>query len=137
MTLGHLKDAGAVSHLVALVTDAHEIVRRNALSALGQLGAAEGFDAVVTALHTEYDEELRGIAAYALGKIGDVRAIEVLETALGDTAETVRHSAVTALGRIGAPHALPALMRLYNTETSDAVRKEIGRAVTRLRAALV
>jgi len=87
------KDKKIVPHLInILVSDPHDENRRNAASALGELGDDRTIEPLIMSLSQE-DEYVRVNAAWALGRLGDLRAIEPLfQLYENDPSKTVKNS---------------------------------------------
>jgi hypothetical protein len=75
------------------------------------------------------DFRVRTNAALALGQSGDDAAVPPLCGAISDANDVVRQAAVAALQKLGKPSALGCLKDRVNTETSDAVKRAITRAI--------
>ena len=102
--LGHLTD----EELVAGLADRHPVVRRRAVEL-----AATRRDVAVVALLEDPDPSVVEMAAWTAGERGEVAAVPVLarlaaEDGHGDP--LCREAAVAALGAIGDPAGLPAVL---------------------------
>ncbi len=75
------------------------------------------------------DFRVRTNAALALGQSGDDAAVPALCGAISDASDVVRQAVVAALQKLARPSALACLKTRANTETSDAVKRAITRAI--------
>ena len=111
--------AAAVDVLIALLTDESEEVRRHATSALGMIKVpvSKTVPALVEVLEDRGDTDLAFFAAQALTRIGPdaTEAIPALGEALMSESAYVRGFSSEALGRIGTPEALQALVPFLRT----------------------
>lgn len=110
--------------LVARLDDRALSVRRNALRALGNIGAAEAIGPMIAA--GTADPALRHDLGYALDRIGPAAAPglrEIVDARADSTDPTERRAiaAATALGRIGDLRAVPVLIRAV-TAPAPALR---------------
>ena len=137
----------AANHLLPLLRDRDELVRREAAHALGRTRSRAAALALGETLVRDRESAVRGAAAVALGEIGDERAAPALTATLtrsvGATGffnrllrrrtpenDFVRRAAARALGQIGSRQATPALINvLTNAQTEDDVRREAARAL--------
>ncbi|MXZ00554.1 hypothetical protein F4Y93_07875 [Candidatus Poribacteria bacterium] len=134
--LGFMREAaaGAVPALVNALEDSYEPVRRNAIYALGVIGAS-AVESLSDALEAEKKAfEMEPIlhicdAAHGLAAIG-APAVPALIAALKDERENVRASAAYALGEMGplAAEAVDGLIALL-TDTSEEVRQHATSAL--------
>jgi hypothetical protein len=85
-------------------------------------------------LETSHDARVRVAAALWLGRAKPAGARDVLESALEDGDPAVRTAAAAALGSIGDSHALPALERARDAESSGTARSQMDRTISALRA---
>jgi HEAT repeat protein len=105
-------DNTVIDGLIGALKDKDAGVRREAASALGQLGNARAVPALIETMK-DTEPDVRRRAANALGELGDERAITALTTALKDTDAGVRRAAVQAIAEIsggdshGSPHPHP------------------------------
>ena len=111
--------AEAVDGLIALLTDESEEVRRHATSALGMIKVpvSKTVPALVDVLEDREDTDLAFFAAQALTRIGPdaTAAVPALREALMSESAYVRGFSSEALGRIGTPEALQALVPFLRT----------------------
>ena len=135
-TLGFMREDAAetVLALVNALEDGYEPVRRNAIYALGAIGAP-AVEPLGDALDAEKEAfEMEPIlhicdAAHGLAAVG-APAVPALITALKDERENVRASAAYALGEMGpvAAEAVDALVALL-TDASEEVRQHATSAL--------
>ena len=114
-------DAEAVAPLITALRDKSESVRGCALQGLKDIGPP-AVPLLIVALKNP-DRRVRRKAScvldhigYELKDIGDFRAVEPLINALKDPTSVVRSHSVTALGKIGGPQALPAVITALKVE---------------------
>ena len=132
--------SAAVPALQEAVNSNNEIVRREALRALGKLRERASIDPkiVVPLLLRSLDDpdpSVRTVAVNYLGIVRDDPAAEVngLIRALGDESPEVRQAAAAALAEYGtlAERAVPALRKATKDPDED-VRREAGRTLVHL-----
>ena len=114
-------DSRAVALLITALQDVSESVRGCALQGLKDIGPP-AVPLLIIALKNP-DRRVRRKAScviddigYELKEVGDFRAVEPLIDALKDPTSVVRSHSVTALGKIGGPQALPAVILALKTE---------------------
>ena len=114
-------DSRVVAPLITALQDESESVRGCALQGLKDIGPP-AVPLLIVALKNR-DRWVRRKAScviddigYELREIGDFRAVEPLIDALKDSRSVVRGHSVTALGKIGGPQALPAVIAALKTE---------------------
>ncbi len=78
------------------------------------------------------DFRVRTNAALALGQSGDDAAVAPLCAALSDSSDVVRQAVAVALQRLAKPAAAGCLKDRLGIEPSDAVKREIGKALEAL-----
>jgi HEAT repeat protein len=98
IALGAIGDPSATAALRERLSDGDAFVRREAVRALGRVGAAEALPDIVARLREDREAEVRRRAAEALGALGDERAREALREAVQDADPYVADAAVAALG---------------------------------------
>ena len=90
-----------VQHVAkVLKQDSNELVRHEAAFSLGQMGYSSGIEPLEDATANDPSMFVRHEAAVALGVVGSRGEPKVLEDALNDPEESVRHSAVVALSNL-------------------------------------
>ena len=111
----------AVAPLITALQDMSESVRGCALQGLKDVGPP-AVPLLIVALKNP-DRRVRRKAScviddigYKLKEVGDFQAVVPLIEALKDPASVVRSHSVTALGKIGGPQALPAVVAALKTE---------------------
>ncbi len=75
------------------------------------------------------DFRVRTNAALALGQTGDDAVVAPLCGALGDSSDVVRQAVALALFRLAKPASAACLKDRLSVETSDAVKREISKAL--------
>ena len=98
--LGELASPLSVAPLVRLVGDKDDFVRRQAVVALGRIGAGAPVDLLVDRLERDESADVRRHAAEALGRLGGPRAAGALEAARRDPDPYVAAAADAALDRL-------------------------------------
>jgi deoxyhypusine monooxygenase len=83
-----------------LKDDPNELVRHEAAFSLGQMCYSSGIEPLEDATANDPSMFVRHEAAVALGVVGSKSGSDVLENALNDPEESVRHSAVVALSNL-------------------------------------
>jgi hypothetical protein len=117
--IGAVGGADAVPHLRAALTDDEDMVRRDAASALGEIGtpAADAVPDLVRLVGEDTDDGVRRAAAEALGRLGATpqaaEAVAGLVAMLWSDNGEARANAAQALGALGAVArpAVPELVR--------------------------
>lgn len=103
-----------VEKLSLLIKDEDAMVRKTAVNALAELGAASSVGHLIMALVDE-DPDVRIAAAGALGGIGGEEVLEPLLLALNDEEPWVQRAALNSLGRLRHPGARQAIVNLMET----------------------
>ncbi|MBL8147873.1 MAG: HEAT repeat domain-containing protein, partial [Anaerolineae bacterium] len=107
VALAQLKDPAALPGLFDALSDAELPVRRAAAAAIANLG-----EAALAGLRGRLPEsttDQRTALAEILGGLGVVEAVQPLLGLAQDSEATVRGAAVTALGKLARPEAIPVL----------------------------
>jgi HEAT repeat protein len=132
--------SAAVPALQEAVNSNNEVVRREALRALGKLRERASIDPKVVVplllrAIEDPDPAVRNVAVTYLGIVRDDPAAEVtgLIKTLSDESPEVRQAAAAALAEYGplAERAIPALKKATSDPDED-VRREAGRTLVRL-----
>lgn len=126
--LGLVADAGAVEALAALLDNAALEVRRHAAGALARQGGPTAAAALRARLRDATDTAERAVLVAALGAVGAdaVEAVPSLARLLAaHQPPALRHAAADALGRIGGPAAVAALITLLGDEDPLLERRSI------------
>ena len=133
--LGVLGRVAAVEPLVVALGDTHPLVRRDALIALGEVGAVGDGDTVAAAkaqLANPHDL-VRAAAARTYGRLGGATAIPLLTEFLADGDTGVRVGAIDGLGATESPEAATILLdRLPTLDPRMPVREELGATIQAL-----
>jgi HEAT repeat protein len=134
--LGQIGDPSAVGGLVDGLRDEEETVRTAALHSLTALAGPDAL-AHLMALYDESEPvSVRAAAIEGLGQMPDAEAGKVLLSALRDSSEEVRKSAVIALGRRKDQRATEALIQVLAAKSNPPwLRGESARALEQLGAA--
>jgi len=129
--LGELRDKGAVTTLVSAAEQGRVPwgVAKAALFAIGQ-SAIEGLKAALRSP----DQRTRMFSVDLLGLLNALPAIPDLLEALHDGALEVRVAAARALGRIGAPRAVPGLVACLLVSEPPELRAVAAEALGRIGA---
>jgi HEAT repeat protein len=117
--LERLRDARAIPHLVAALSDKNSIVASSASKALADFGTA-AVDPVIEALGRGSPES-RARAVETLGEIGDPRAVRPLVKALKQKNVRVQHAVALALGEIKDSAAVEPLARVTGEARPQAI----------------
>ena len=132
--------SAAVPPLQEAVNSGNEVVRREALRALGKLRERASIDPKIVVplllrAIEDPDPAVRNVAVTYLGIVRDdpAAAVTGLIKALADESPEVRQGAAAALAEYGAPaeRAIPALKKAASDPDED-VRREAGRTLVRL-----
>lgn len=130
--LGEIRDDRAVELLLTALQDEIPKVKLAAMRALGKIGDQRAVTPLLRILEVGNEDEQEA-AAEALGRTGDRRAVEPLKALLWRAAagrwdERVRwqKAAVTALGAIGDPESLDAVI---GSLRYDSARREAVKAL--------
>jgi HEAT repeat protein len=136
--LGHSDDPRAVEPLLEALRDEIPEVRAEAAYAFGKLGIADSrvFEALIEAL-CDSDSGVRTMAAVGLWEIvhqrADERALEPLCSALlSDDEPETRATAACALGTLGDPRAVDALVQALEDDYLD-VAESAAEALGKIR----
>jgi HEAT repeat protein len=123
----------ASSHLLPLLNDKDEFVRRETAYALGHTRSRSATAALSERLLTDKENGVRAAAAVALGEIADEAAVVPLVQALSATKKAnvfVLRAAAVALGRIRSRAGTAALIStLSNKQLPSDVRREAARSL--------
>jgi HEAT repeat protein len=138
-----LPPSESVRALIPLLADKDEFVRQQAAYALGRTRSKLATAALIELLSDKKDS-VRGAAAVALGQIADASAVISLAALVNSAAAStskkskgkpernpfVLRAAVSALGQIRNPAALPTLILVLQDEKAEAdVRREAATAL--------
>ena len=109
---------GSLAKVVGETKTRPAAARRNAVWALCRIGGAEALAALRPALK-DPDAGVRQAAAHAAGLEKDARALDALAGLVAKDEPAVRLKAAEALGRIGRPEAVPALLEGVRQTAGD------------------
>ena len=146
-TTAHGRRLGALRSIVRLLSSASTppsltrlarialaaFVALSALVGPGVAGADSRTTFLIGRLQAE-DFRVRTNAALALGQTGDESVVTPLCGALDDTSDVVRQAVAVALQRLAKPAAAGCLKDHLATETSDAVKRQITKALEAVQA---
>lgn len=136
----------SVGHLIPLLTDKDEFVRREVAFALGKTRHRSAVGPLVDTLNSDKKDSVRGAAAVALGELKDASAsfglAQILSPGFASTTSRsnkkskkekdlfLMRAAARSLGQIGSSAGLPALVTaLQDEKIPDDVRREAAYAL--------
>ena len=114
------------------------VITRNGLAALVDLRDARAIDVMRKHTRPGQPEFVRMSAAISLGRLGDVLEDkrddirEILVPLLRDENFRTKQGAITGLGNLGDPKAIPELQKLQDKDPLGAVRKLAWRTVKQI-----
>ncbi|HTY52702.1 MAG TPA: HEAT repeat domain-containing protein [Methanomicrobiales archaeon] len=120
----------AVLPLTAALREKDGLSRVKIADILAGMGEP-ALDGIVAALR-EGDEEVRVLSALVIGEMRSPKGVVPLESALGDPSANVRAQAAISLGELGDGHALDALKKVADGDSSPAVRQVAANALVRI-----
>lgn len=126
-------DMSAGEPLLGALGDASWIVRRRAVSGLGELRDRRAVEPLLSMLN-DTNDVVRASVAFALGSLKDARAVEPLIAALNDAHFKVRLNAVSALGTLKDARAVEPLIAVLN-DADASVRRHAVTALGSLKDA--
>ncbi|HEX9989713.1 MAG TPA: HEAT repeat domain-containing protein [Chloroflexia bacterium] len=148
-TLAKGHDERSIAPLVQVLQDLTEkgSIRCASAEALSYFGGKRAIDALISSLK-DGNSKLCAACAESLGWLIDIedynkrrkrQVLDELIMVLGDENTSVRSSVVEALGRIGDPHALPALLSLQtnNSSENNSLPATINRAIANIQSRMV
>lgn len=117
-----LRDQGDTAGLIkALGYKKDASIRQGAAIALGELGSAEALPPLmITLADVKEDFSVRRAAACAVGAIGDRRAVKALALWLPRAGPELRPEVMLALGTLGGPEAVAALIPYLSDQEASA-----------------
>ena len=133
--LASWREPSALWPLVAAMTDDAGTRRTCVISqALGKLENPAAVPALIQAAQHRSNVDLRVCATHSLGQIGDESAISFLETRSLDRSANQgdRGVAISALGEIGSPSALPTLEEIASSELRPILRSLAASAIRQI-----
>ncbi|MBI5536245.1 MAG: HEAT repeat domain-containing protein [Deltaproteobacteria bacterium] len=132
LALGRIGDGRAVVPLLGKVQDGSSDVRRITVRVLGDLGDVKASSALLLALR----DKVQMVQLEAIDSLGRLRSAEATAAlsplALDRSNPRVRNATVQALGSIGTPAALEALMTCLAGDDVNAERSAVREALVRL-----
>lgn len=130
--LGDWEDKESVDRLIYLLANENKDIVTASAFALGKIKDSKATEPLIQAL-SDKDEKVRAASAFALGQIQDPQAIPSLCNALFDKYWNVRYWAVTALGNFGDPQTIEPLLKAYQTETDEDIKRIIVETINQLK----
>lgn len=133
--LASWREPSALWPLVAAMTDDAGTRRTCVISqALGKLENPAAVPALIQAAQHRSNVDLRVCATHSLGQIGDESAISFLKTRSLDRSANQgdRGVAISALGEIGSPSALPTLEEIASSELRPILRSLAASAIRQI-----
>ncbi len=121
-SLGAMQAAEAVEPLRHALNDVDESVQAQAMASLAQIGGASAAEVVATWLAPEKAEGWRRTATLTLAEMGPP-AVPHLIAALSDSSEDVKSAAMEALGNIGDPAAIDAIVPFLAPDQPEGWRR--------------
>ncbi|HSB11266.1 MAG TPA: HEAT repeat domain-containing protein, partial [Blastocatellia bacterium] len=100
----------ALTYLVAALADCDQWVRYFAARAIARHGHTESVTALAQLAETDPADQVRIAAIESLARIGGARAVAILARFSESTNVDLSHAALSGLGIIGHPDALPPLL---------------------------
>ena len=137
LALGRIGDVRAVVPLLGKVQDGSHEVRRITVRVLGDLGDSKASSALMLALR----DKVVAVQIEAIDSLGRLKASDATSALAPLTLDRsnvrVRSAAVTALGRIGSPAALDALMAALPADDAQSAHSPVRDALAMMGAAAV
>jgi HEAT repeat protein len=130
--LGQMEGAIAFPYLLNALNDSDAWVRYYAARAIGWHGYPEAMDRLEELLLCDPAYHVRAAAIEALGRVGGAHAVSLLASLVetADSNSDLVRAALTALGEIGHPNALPPLLaalRLPDLERRIGAIRALGK----------
>ena len=119
VALGKIKDARAIPYLMRGLSDPHYSVRMSSANSLVEIGEPT-IKPLLSLLNSSSDNPLY-LVIEVLGRLKDKQAVLPLVTKLKDRDWATRAFSVEALGAIGDPRGIQAVMELKKKETHPFV----------------
>jgi len=142
-TLGVLEDVNAIPTLVQCLRDEDIDVSMDAAEALGRIGNLDAIPPLLESLKHDPNGEVKIAVVDALGKIGGQNIIAPLLEIAKSCPDTIawddsgdwndwwdmQLKAVTALGSMRVPEAVPVLINILEDEASQDIESEVLKAL--------
>jgi serine/threonine-protein kinase len=129
--LGKIGGPKVVDAVLSLVRDQNEDIRRTAIEILNQTKDERAVDELLAATH-DRDWWVSERAVDALAEIGSKRAVPRLVEMLGKGHAKSLPIVVRALGKLGEPRTVDAIIRVMQTRPEKEVRVEAVHALAKL-----
>jgi serine/threonine-protein kinase len=129
--LGKIGGPKVVDAVLSLVRDQNEDIRRTAIEILNQTKDERAVDELLAATH-DRDWWVSERAVDALAEIGSKRAVPRLVEMLGKGHAKSLPIVVRALGKLGEPRTVDAIIRIMQTRPEKEVRVEAVHALAKL-----
>ncbi|MFA5032734.1 MAG: HEAT repeat domain-containing protein [bacterium] len=130
--LGQRGDDSVIQLLKKALKDSDVGVKRNAVSALGQIEDKLAIPELIETLKTDTDPVIRHMVVLALGQIGAESIISELTEALKDTDAEVRRTIIWILGGIGnGKSVIPVLIERL-TDSDVGVKRNVVLALEQI-----
>lgn len=121
--------------LIELASSPEELLRSEAIEALGTLKYIPALEVVKQAAMNDPDALVRASAAESLGEFDSISALEALRRSLTDWDDSVRAYSANSFGLVASATELPELDLYLAMESSQQVKAEILGAQCRLGSA--
>jgi len=126
-------DARAIPGLLVLLDDSDELVRGNAVFALGHIEEIKDesliLDKLIHMLETESSFYVLGLLPYAIENFKEPRAVDSLIKVLNSSKTYIHDCVASALGEIRDPRSIPALEKLAKEGENFSARIAAVRAL--------
>jgi len=125
------RSPSSISALRGVLEHGSTLAKRNAVWTLTRMGADEAQSAIRIALDDE-DFSVRLAATHGVAVLRDEGALPKLQQMLAHDLPAIRREAASALGRIGAPSAVPVLLETATVENDRFLEHAVLLALIRI-----